>query len=245
MHEAGSIAPAQLRAELTTGTPIIPGCHDPLSARLAAEAGARAVFVSGGAVGRALFGAPSIPRWGAETYLDYVRHICRSSPIPVIVDGEDGFGEPMATCAAAAGAGAAGVVIGDCLPGGGLLPADVFADTISRIRTVLDVVVVARTDGLDDDRAGTLARLRRYSGAGADITVALLNSVLQTETTERLLATIGELAVAAGGTLAVHSRHGRELPPPKNLPSDIKAIFVTAISVPTSTDHLKNVLNQR
>jgi 2-methylisocitrate lyase-like PEP mutase family enzyme len=36
-----------LRSAFTGGLVVVPGCHDPLSARLAAEAGAAAVFLAG------------------------------------------------------------------------------------------------------------------------------------------------------------------------------------------------------
>jgi 2-methylisocitrate lyase-like PEP mutase family enzyme len=238
-------APARLRAALTEAPLVVPGCHDPLSARLAAQAGARAVFLSGGAVGRALFDAPMIPRDGWDTYLRYLRLVCESSPVPVIVDGEDGFGDPVATCVAMADAGAAGVIAGDGLPGGGLCDAGEFAAVIGRIRAATDVLFVARADGLAGDRAGTRDRLRRYGEAGAELTLPLMNSVLRTETRGALLATVTELAAAAKGTLAVHSRHGHELPPNDELPPGVRAVFVTAISLPPSTEPLERVLTRR
>lgn len=238
-------ASTRLRAALADGPVVVPGCHDPLSARLAAQAGARAVFLSGGAVGRALFDAPAIPRAGRDTYVEYLRLVCASSPVPVIVDGEDGFGDPVATCVAVEDAGAAGVVIGDSGEDGVLCAAEELAAAIGRSRAASDVVFVARADGLERDRADTAARLRRYADAGAEITLPLLNSALRTETRDELRATITELAAAVGGTLAVHSRHGDELPPADELPAGIKAVFVTAVSLPRSTEPLERVLTRR
>ncbi|MGW4794955.1 isocitrate lyase/phosphoenolpyruvate mutase family protein [Nonomuraea sp. MG754425] len=239
------MSPSTLRAALRDRPLLVPGCHDPLSARMAATAGARAVFVSGGAVGRALFDEPMIPRWGADTYLSYVRLICRSSPVPVIVDGEDGFGDPAGLCAEATDAGAAAIVIGDSRPDGTLLPATEFADLIAEARSRSGLLFVARSDGLEHDRAGTAERLGRYHEAGAELTMPLLNSVLRTESGDRLLGTVTELAAAARGSLAVHSRLGHELPPHDRLPGGVAAVLVTAISVPPSADHLRRLLTQR
>ncbi|MEO3799618.1 isocitrate lyase/phosphoenolpyruvate mutase family protein [Nonomuraea sp. B1E8] len=239
------MSPSRLRAALRDRPLLIPGCHDPLSARMASSAGARAVFVSGGAVGRALFDEPMIPRWGADTYVSYVRQICRSSPIPVIVDGEDGFGEPIELCAELSAAGAGAVVIGDSRPDGTLLPATAFADLISEARSRFELLFVARADGLEHGRADTADRLGRYHEAGAELTMPLLNSVLRAGVADRLLGTVTELAAAAQGALAVHSRLGHELPPTARLPRGVAAVLVTAISVPPSTDHLRRLLTQR
>ncbi|GAA3698472.1 hypothetical protein GCM10022224_075580 [Nonomuraea antimicrobica] len=239
------MSPSRLRAALRNRPLVVPGCHDPLSARMAASAGAWAVFVSGSAVGRALFDEPMIPRWGANTYLSYVRHICQSSPIPVIVDGEDGFGDPMAVCAELSAVGAGAVVIGDSQPDGSLLPVGAFAELIGEIRDRFELLFVARADGLAHDRADTAERLGRYHEAGSELTLALLNPVLRAESADRLLNTVTELASAAGGALAVHSRLGHELPPTNRLPGGVAAVFVTAISVPPSPDHLRRLLTQR
>jgi 2-methylisocitrate lyase-like PEP mutase family enzyme len=223
---------------------MVPGCHDPLSARLAAEAGADLVFLAGSAVGRALFGEPSVPRREARTYLRYVELVCRAAPVPVIVDGEDGFGDVVATCADLAAAGAAGVIVGDSLPDGSLRPGDAFVAEIAEARRT-GVAFVARTDGIASDRPGTFRRLARYREAGADLTVALLTPVLRTESETEQLDTFAQLACAAGGTLALHARRIDDLPPMSRLPAGIAAVFVTGVSVPTSTDHITQVLSAR
>lgn len=241
-------APADPRTGLSTalarGRAMVPGCHDPLSARLAAEAGAEAVFLAGSAVGRALFDEPFVPRSGVRTYLRYVELVCRAAPVPVIVDGEDGFGDPVGTCAELASAGAAGVIVGDSLPDGRLRPADAFAADIAEVRRA-GPAFVARTDGIASDRADTLRRLARYREAGADLTVALLTPVLRTESETEQLATFAQLAHAAGGSLALHARRIADLPPMSRLPAGIAAVLVTGISVPTSTDHITQVLSAR
>jgi methylisocitrate lyase len=223
---------------------MVPGCHDPLSARLAAEAGAGAVFLAGSAVGRALFDEPFVPRSQVRTYLRYAELVCRAAPVPVIVDGEDGFGDTVRTCAELASAGAAGVIVGDSVPDGDLRRADAFAAEIAEARRA-GPAFVARTDGIASDRQDTLRRLARYREAGADLTVALLTPVLRTESETEQLATFAQLARAAGGSLALHARRLDDLPPMSRLPAGIAAVLVTGISVPTSTDHITQVLHAR
>ena len=84
-----------LRAVLARGRAVVAGCHDPLSARISGRAGADALFLSGGAVGRALFDQPAIPDEGVDEYLSYARMVCERAPLPVIIDGETGFGDPV------------------------------------------------------------------------------------------------------------------------------------------------------
>ncbi|MEU6646658.1 isocitrate lyase/phosphoenolpyruvate mutase family protein [Saccharomonospora sp. NPDC046836] len=231
--------PSALRAALETAPVIVPGCHDPLSARHAANAGAHAVFVSGGAVGRGRFNAPAVPRDGAAVYTDYVRHICASVSIPVIVDGEDGFGDPVGTCSRLAEAGAAAVIVADT-PADGGPPRDMTA-TITRVRAELDVALVARADGLEQDPAGCRDRLHQYCDAGADLVMPLLNTVLR-QPPEQLAATLTALAENTAPKLVLHSPLGRELPPPHQLPKGIAAVLVTAVALPPSPEHLATVL---
>jgi 2-methylisocitrate lyase-like PEP mutase family enzyme len=162
----------------------------------------------------------------------------------VVVDGEDGFGDTVATCADLAGAGAAGVIVGDSLPDGNLRPADAFAAEIAEARGS-GLAFVARTDGIALDRPDSCRRLARYREAGADLTVALLTSVVRTESETEQLATFAQLARAAGGTLALHARRIDDLPPMSRLPAGIAAVLVTGISVPTTTDHITQVLSAR
>jgi len=220
--------PAGLRAALARGRVVLPGCHDPLSARLAAEAGARAVFLAGSAVGRALFDEADVPTRGASTYLRYVELVCTASPVPVVVDGEEGFGDPVGTARALARAGAAGIAVGD----GG---APGFADIVSAIRAATDLVVVARADGLGAgaDPAPTAALLRAYRAAAAELVLPLLSRV----PADRLAAVLAALATDG---LAVHARRTETLP--TALPSEVAAVLVTGVSVPTSHTHLSAVL---
>lgn len=210
---------------------VVPGCHDPLSARGAADAGAGTVFLAGSTAGRALFGSDSVPAHGLATYLGLVELVCRTSPVPVVVDGEDGFGDPPALLARLADAGAAGVVVGDGRPDGDLVPVGSMTDLVATAAG-LGVVLVPRTDGIHRDRAETHRRLGCYRDAGAELTLTLLTTVLRVETPAQQVRTYAELACASGGTAALHSRHGAELPPLARLPAGVAAVILSGVSLP-------------
>jgi 2-methylisocitrate lyase-like PEP mutase family enzyme len=75
---------------------ILPGAHDPLSARIAVRAGAQAVYMTGFGVAGAGFGVPDIGLVNAEQMIERVRVIAGSiAPVPLIADGDNGHGGPL------------------------------------------------------------------------------------------------------------------------------------------------------
>lgn len=78
---------------LSRGGPLVlPGVHDALSAKLAAEAGFEALFVSGFGLSATLLGEPDFGLLGAAEVLDAARRICSAVTLPVIVDIDTGYG---------------------------------------------------------------------------------------------------------------------------------------------------------
>lgn len=78
------------------GILIVPGAHDPFSARIAAQAGARAVYMTGFGVAGAGFGVPDIGLVSAAQMIERVRVIAGSiAPLPLIADGDNGHGGPL------------------------------------------------------------------------------------------------------------------------------------------------------
>src|SRR5258708_2109400 len=74
---------------------IVPGAYDALSARIAARAGARAVYMTGFGVAGASFGVPDIGLIGPEQMCERVRAIAGAiAPVPLIADGDNGHGGP-------------------------------------------------------------------------------------------------------------------------------------------------------
>lgn len=172
----------RLRALLARpGLLAMPGAHNGLAALQAKAAGFEALYLSGAAM-TASMGLPDLGIITVDEVAFFVRQISRASGLPVLVDGDTGYGEAlnvMHMVRVFEDAGAAAVHIEDqLLPKkcGHLNdkkladPADMTAKIHAAVRARRDLVVVARTDaaaseGLD----GAVARAQRYVEAGADV----------------------------------------------------------------------------
>lgn len=87
---------ARLRAELAKGTLIAPGAYDALSARIAAKSGAKCVYMSGFGVAGSLLGVPDIGLVSANEMIERVRALSAAcAPVPLIADGDNGYGGPL------------------------------------------------------------------------------------------------------------------------------------------------------
>ena len=78
------------------GIIVAPGAYDALSAKIAAQAGAECVYMTGfGAAGSTL-GVPDIGLMSATEMADRVRALAASAlPAPLIADGDNGHGGPL------------------------------------------------------------------------------------------------------------------------------------------------------
>ena len=84
---------ARLRALLDRpGLLVMPGCHDATSARLIEEAGFELGFMSGFAVSAARLGMPDTGLISYAELADQAQNVCRAVSIPLIGDGDTGFG---------------------------------------------------------------------------------------------------------------------------------------------------------
>ena len=95
-HPDGPLSPGEKLEKLYSGADIVrvPGAHNALAALLAKEAGFEALYLSGGALSSSL-GLPDLGVMTMEELLLFVRVICRSSKLPLIVDGDTGYGEAL------------------------------------------------------------------------------------------------------------------------------------------------------
>jgi 2-methylisocitrate lyase-like PEP mutase family enzyme len=164
---------------------VVPGAFDALSARLAARAGARAVYMTGFGVAGAAFGVPDIGLVTATEMVERVRVLARAAaPVPLIADGDNGHGGPLNTARLAAAyeqAGAACIQLEDQVSPkrcGHMEGKEVVAlsEAASKIRAAAEArsepafKIMARTDarathGLDE----ALRRGEAFLRAGADI----------------------------------------------------------------------------
>jgi 2-methylisocitrate lyase-like PEP mutase family enzyme len=177
---------ARLRTLLDRGDMLVmPCCFDALSARLIEQAGFPLTFMSGFAVSACRLALPDTGLISVTEMLDQGRAICDTVRIPVIGDGDTGYGNPAnvrRTVDQYARAGFAGIMIEDqVMPKrcGHTGVKEVVArdEAIRRVRAAVDArdagddtLIVARTDarsalGLDE----ALWRMRAFADLGADI----------------------------------------------------------------------------
>ena len=176
----------RLRDLLAQGRLIVmPCCFDALSAKLIADAGFPLTFMSGFAVSAARLALPDTQLISYGEMLAQGRDICQAVRIPVIGDGDTGYGNAVnvkRTVKGYAAAGFAAVMIEDqvapkrCGHTRGKAVVE-RAEALTRVRAAIDareegadILILARTDarathGLDE----AIARARAFADLGADI----------------------------------------------------------------------------
>ena len=95
---------------------VMPGAYDCISAKLVEAAGFKAVQCTGYGIAGSRLGKPDVGLLSFDTMLDQTRAICRSVNIPVMADGDTGFGNAVNmhyTIECFEEAGAAGINIED------------------------------------------------------------------------------------------------------------------------------------
>jgi 2-methylisocitrate lyase-like PEP mutase family enzyme len=98
------------------GSLAFPGVFDTLSARLAQRAGFPMAFISGYSVAATTIGEPDLGLLTQTEMIDRARRICMSVSIPIIVDADTGYGNPLnvhRTVRELIAAGAAGCFLED------------------------------------------------------------------------------------------------------------------------------------
>ncbi|WP_119167884.1 isocitrate lyase/PEP mutase family protein [Algihabitans albus] len=87
---------ARLRARMAGPDLLIaPGCFDCLTARLVETAGFEAAYITGSGLSMSCLGAPDVGLASFSEVFDRVKRICDVLTIPVIADGDTGFGGPL------------------------------------------------------------------------------------------------------------------------------------------------------
>jgi methylisocitrate lyase len=177
--------------------------YDALSAKLAERAGFPLAFVSGYSVAATFLGEPDLGILTQTEMIDQARRICASVRIPVIVDADTGYGNPLnvfRTVRELIDAGAAGCFLEDqvwpkrCghMRGKRIVERQEYVHKILaavEARGDRDFFIVARTDalavqGMDE----AVARVVAAREAGADA------SFIEAPSSVEELATIGRLA---------------------------------------------------
>jgi 2-methylisocitrate lyase-like PEP mutase family enzyme len=77
------------------GSLAFPGIYDTLSAKIAEKAGFPMAFVSGYSLAASTIGEPDVGLLTQTEVVERARHICASVNIPIIVDADTGYGNPL------------------------------------------------------------------------------------------------------------------------------------------------------
>ena len=165
------------------GALAFPGIYDTLSAKIAEKIGFPMAFVSGYSLAASTIGEPDFGLLTQTEVVERARHICSSVDIPVIVDADTGYGNPLnvyRTVKDLIAAGAAGCFLEDqvwpkkCghMRNKKVIDRDQYLQKIKaavEARGDADFFIVARTDaeavlGLEE----AIARVEAARALGAD-----------------------------------------------------------------------------
>lgn len=163
---------------------VAPGVYDALSAVVASEAGAEALYLSGASIAYTKLGQPDIGLVSVTEVCDTLDRICDRVATPVLVDADTGFGNALNTARTVRAferAGATAIQLEDqtlpkrCghLKGKTLVPT---TEMSGKLRAALDArqseetLIVARTDAIAvEGFDAALERADAYCEAGADV----------------------------------------------------------------------------
>lgn len=178
------LGPAGLRLRKLIERPGIlgvPGAHNGLAGLLAKEAGFEALYISGGAV-TATMGLPDLGVMTLEELCFVTRMVSRSTDLPLIVDGDTGYGEALNVMRVVkelerAGAGAVHiedqVLAKKCghLNDKRLISPEAAAAKIgAAVKARTHLRIIARTDAAGvEGLEAAISRANLYKDAGADI----------------------------------------------------------------------------
>jgi methylisocitrate lyase len=163
---------------------VLPGAYDSLSAKIAEQAGFRAVTLGGYPASGSLLAKPDVSLLTLTEMVNHARYIAEAVDIPLFVDGDTGHGNVTnvaRTVREFERAGVAGLFIEDqvfpkrCghMEGKQVIPADEMVVKLKAAvdaRIDADLVIMARTDsfavcGIDE----AIERGNRFAEAGADL----------------------------------------------------------------------------
>jgi 2-methylisocitrate lyase-like PEP mutase family enzyme len=168
---------------------VFPGVYDTLSVKLAEQAGFPMAFISGYSVSATAIGEADLGLLTQTEIIEAARRVCASVRIPIIVDADTGYGNPLnviRTVRELINAGAAGCFLEDqqwpkkCghMRGKRVIEREEYLDKIRaavETRGGADFFIVARTDSLAAiglDEAITRVTAARALGANASFVEA-------------------------------------------------------------------------
>jgi 2-methylisocitrate lyase-like PEP mutase family enzyme len=180
------------------------GAYDALSARIIGQSGFDAVMTSGFGVAASLLGQPDAELYTMSENVGVVRNVAAVAGVPVIADGDTGYGNALNVQRAVREferAGAAAIIFEDqvspkrcpiSVAGVDVLPVEEAAQKIRaavEARANPDTLIVARTDAANEDES--IARAKAYVAAGADLIQPISRTFSSIDGLRRLRAEAG------------------------------------------------------
>ncbi|GAA4559233.1 isocitrate lyase/PEP mutase family protein [Pseudonocardia xishanensis] len=164
------------------GPLVAPGAYDALSARLVEQAGFDVVYMTGFGTTAGLLGRPDVGLLSAAEMVDNARRMVAAVDVPVIADGDTGYGNAInviRTVQSYEQAGVAAIQLEDQVTPkkcGHMAGKEIVSlpEMLGKIRAAVDarrdLLVIARTDavaveGLD----AAVERAKAFADAGADL----------------------------------------------------------------------------
>jgi 2-methylisocitrate lyase-like PEP mutase family enzyme len=183
---ASHVSRRELRSMLTPGAALLlPGVANALAARIVADQGFTAAYVTGAGIANTFLGVPDI---GLVTVTELAQHVAAiraAFPGPLVVDADTGFGNPLnmvRTVELLERAGADALQIEDQVfpkrcghfAGKEVIPA---AEMVAKVKAAVDtrrdrdLLIIARTDAIAPEGfEAAIERAAAYHDAGADVT---------------------------------------------------------------------------
>jgi 2-methylisocitrate lyase-like PEP mutase family enzyme len=176
----------ELRTMLSPGAALLlPGVANALAARIVADQGFTAAYVTGAGIANTFLGVPDIGLVTVTELAEHVSAIRAVFPGPLVVDADTGFGNPLnmvRTVELLERAGADALQIEDQVfpkrcghfAGKEVIPA---AEMVAKVKAAVDtrrdrdLLIIARTDAIAPEGfEAAIERAAAYHDAGADVT---------------------------------------------------------------------------
>jgi 2-methylisocitrate lyase-like PEP mutase family enzyme len=183
---ASHVSPRELRTMLSPGAALLlPGVANALAARIVADQGFTAAYVTGAGIANTFLGVPDIGLVTVTELAEHVAAIRAAFPGPLVVDADTGFGNPLnmvRTVELLERAGADALQIEDQVfpkrcghfAGKEVIPA---AEMVAKVKAAVDtrrdrdLLIIARTDAIAPEGfEAAIERAAAYRHAGADVT---------------------------------------------------------------------------
>lgn len=230
--------------------------HDAFTAKVMQQAGLPLLFLGGFGASASAFGLPDLGLLGLAEMAEAARRMTAAVTVPVIVDGDTGYGavpNVIRTVREFERAGAAGMLLEDQVfpkrcghfAGKQVVPVD---EMLDKLRAALDArqdadfVLIARTDaraveGLD----AAIERANRYAEAGAD--VIFVEAPQSVDELARIASEIPKPQLAnmlVGGATPILSADQLQQLGFKIVVSPVESLAVTAFAVRQLTEAMLN-----